>query len=55
MNMDHAFLTVGFAFSTSHFAGMAANTALHVYEKAHLLVVFGYCHNKVDFVVYELW
>src|SRR5690606_29221342 len=31
MDMDHAFLSVCFAFRTSHFAGMAADTTLHVH------------------------
>jgi hypothetical protein len=42
--VDHAFLAVGFALGTGHFAGMAANTALHVYEKLHLGIIFCYCH-----------
>jgi hypothetical protein len=45
VNMNHALLPVGFTLSTGHLTGMAANAALHVDEKLHLLVVLRVLHG----------
>src|SRR5690606_23006826 len=45
VHMDHTLLPIRFAFSTGHLTGMTTNTALHVYEKSHFLIIICFRHN----------
>src|SRR4051812_43254148 len=54
VNMDHAFVAIGFAFCASHFTGFAANATLHVYEKLHICFKGGYFHGVDVFIVNQI-
>jgi hypothetical protein len=38
IDVDHRFLPIGFAFRAGHFAGFAADTALHVHKKFQVII-----------------